>query len=309
MGSLFGSSTIKGTRITEFSQTSATVGDPQPWGYGTATYDGQVIFAALPPKEHVKKKRQGKGGVKQETYTYTMSYAIAFCQGPVYAIRWIKRNGKVVYSTDPNAPTEDKLYALKWMRKVKFHLGTESQLPDSVIEAVKGTGRVSAHRGVVYISVQDDDVTDGGGAVPSYEACITSNPPDVYLSSKPYPNDMAPEGAGSSMTPQPGNLRLTHHNGYIGDPLGSSLAVLNGELRSPIVKISPDVNAVGGSVQFADGDLHVALSNTKMDVDSMVGSLSVQSGSLQVKLIKYQYWPSESVNSTLSLPPGGYLGV
>lgn len=186
MGSLFGSSTIKGTRITEFSQTSATVGDPQPFGYGTAVFDGKVIFAALPPKEHVKKKRQGKGGVKQETYTYTMSYAIAFCAGPAHAIRWIKRNGKVVYTTDPAAPLEDRQYALKWRQRVAFHLGTETQLPDSVLEAVKGTGRVSAHRGVVYISVQDDDVTDGGGAVPSYEACITVSPPDIYVTSKPY---------------------------------------------------------------------------------------------------------------------------
>lgn len=304
MGSLFGSSTIKGTRITEFSQTSATVGDPQPWGYGTATYDGQVIFAALPPKEHVKKKRQGKGGVKQETYTYTMSYAIAFCQGPVYAIRWIKRNGKVVYSTDPNAPTEDKLYALKWMRKVKFHLGTESQLPDSVIEAVKGTGRVSAHRGVVYISVQDDDVTDGGGAVPSYEACITSNPPDVYLSSKPYPNDMAPEGVALGVALGVADLRPLLFEEHYMESVQHTVDLGVGDLRSPVVPYNNPAESVNIAATLGDARLYNPVRAYSVPPEGINQTVTIPDGWLRIALVPYDRYPPESVNIGATLGAG-----
>ena len=185
MSNLFRSTTIKGTRITDFSQTSARVGDPIPFVYGVAPVDGNVIWAPLPPKEHVSKKRQGKGGVKQETFTYTLSYAIAFALGPIYKFLWIKRNGKVVYTTDPAAPIEDKDYAAKWAEKATFYYGDGGQLPDSTIEAYEGAGSVSAFRWLSYIVVEDDDVTEGGGAVPTYEACVVRGAARSYTT-PPY---------------------------------------------------------------------------------------------------------------------------
>ena len=186
MSGIFGSTTIKGTRITDFAKTSADVGSTIPFLYGRAPVTGNVIFAALPPKENRQVKRQGKGGVKQETFTYTTSYAIAFCRGPIQGYWWIKRNGKVVYSQDPAAPIEDKDYAAKWAAKVMMYNGTSSQMPSSMIEAIKGTGRVSAFRYLAYIAVPDEDVTDGGGAIPSYEAVPIASPSEVWLTSKPY---------------------------------------------------------------------------------------------------------------------------
>lgn len=184
--SLFGGGTIKGNRITDFAQTTATVGVVIPFGYGKFPADGNVTFADLPPKESVTTKKQGKGGIKQETYNYSLSYAVAFCKGPIYGYLWIKRNGKVVYTTDPNAPAEDKAYAQKWLQKATLYYGTMEQLPDSTIEAAKGTGKVSAFRGLAYIVVEEDDVTEGGGAVPTYEAAVVATPPEVYMTSRPY---------------------------------------------------------------------------------------------------------------------------
>ena len=186
MSNLFRSTVIKGNRLTDFAQSTATVGIVIPFGHGEFVTDGNVIWAALPPKEHVSRKRQGKGGVKQETYTYTMSYAVAFALGELYGYKWIKRNGKVVYTTDPNAPIDDKAYAQKWLQKATLYYGRRSQLPDSTIESYEGSGRVSAFRDIGYIVVEDDDVTEGGGAVPTYEACVIATPPEAYLTSKPY---------------------------------------------------------------------------------------------------------------------------
>lgn len=186
MSGLFGSTTIKGTRITDFAQTSADVGGTIPFLYGRAPTKGNVIFAALPPKESRQVKRQGKGGVKQESFTYSTSYAIAFCRGPILGYWWIKRNGKVVYSQDPNAPIEDKDYAAKWAAKVSMYNGTSAQLPNSTIESYKGTGRVSAFKYLSYIVLPNEDVTEGGGAIPSYEAVPIAAPAEVWITSKPY---------------------------------------------------------------------------------------------------------------------------
>src|SRR3546814_16073196 len=100
---------------------------------------------------------------------------------PIYGFKWIKRNGKVVYTTDPNAPLEDQEYATKWAGKVNFHWGTFDQLPDSLIESYEGVGNVSAFKTFCYITIEDEDVTDNGGAPPNYEAVVIATPPDVYL--------------------------------------------------------------------------------------------------------------------------------
>lgn len=188
MSGLFGSITIKGNRLTDLVGQTSTVGKPIPFGYGRCKIvEPNVIWTAGIPKEHVKKKKQGKGGVKTEEYTYTLSYAIAFMEGPIHGYLIIKRGGKVVYTTDPTAPVEDQAYAAKWQQKVKFYYGTEDQMPDATIESYVGAGQVSAFRGLAYIVVEDDDVTSEGGAVPQYEAVILASPPEVYVTSHPYP--------------------------------------------------------------------------------------------------------------------------
>lgn len=205
MAGLFGSITVKGNRLTEFATQTASVGIPIPFGYGRFPCEGNIGFAPMPPKEHVKKKKQGKGGVKTEEYTYTLSYAIMFCEGPIFGYWTIKRNGKVVWTQDPNASVEDAAYAAKWAQKATFYYGTETQLPDSTIESYKGAGNVSAFRGIAYIVVEDDDVTDNGGAVPTYEAVVMATPPEAYLTSKLYPQKID-DAVSMSLGVNGGNL-------------------------------------------------------------------------------------------------------
>lgn len=204
MSSLFGSTVIKGNRLTDFANTTATVGTTIPWGAGRFVAPGNAVWAALPPKEQRKLVRQGKGGVKQETFTYTMSYAIGFTK-VIYGYWWIKRNGKMVYTNDPNAPIEDQQYAAKWLEKATLYNGGEDQLPDPTIESYEGMGQAPAHKDISSIVLEDDDVTNEGGAIPSYEACVIATPPEAYLTSLPYPQ-MLQDGAEFAMAPVGGNL-------------------------------------------------------------------------------------------------------
>lgn len=187
MSGLFGSITIKGNRLTEMVGQTSSVGRPIPFGYGLCRIqECNVIWTAGIPKEHVKKKKQGKGGVKTETYTYTLSYAIGVIAGPIHGYLTIKRGGKVVFTTDPTATVDDQAYAAKWLQKVELYYGTEDQMPDPTIESYEGAGNVSAFRGLAYFVVTDDDVTNEGGAVPQYEAIVIATPPEIYVTSHPY---------------------------------------------------------------------------------------------------------------------------
>lgn len=277
MSGIFGSTTIKGTRITDFAKTSADVGSTIPFLYGRAPVTGNVIFAALPPKENRQVKRQGKGGVKQETFTYTTSYAIAFCRGPIQGYWWIKRNGKVVYSQDPAAPIEDKDYAAKWAAKVMMYNGTSSQMPSSMIEAIKGTGRVSAFRYLAYIAVPDEDVTDGGGAIPSYEAVPIASPAEVWLTSKPYPQHVI-DNAAVSMRLSSAALTTKLKRATAFDNLNLDAAVTWGVLRDAYVKL-PYHDDINLDAALVAGQLKRLIVQYNYD-DNISLSASIEGGTL-----------------------------
>lgn len=272
MSGIFGSTTIKGTRITDFAQTSASVGIPIPFLYGRAPVTGNVIWADLPPKEHRSVKKQGKGGVKQETFTYTTSYAIAFCLGPIAGYWWIKRNGKVVYSQDPNAPIEDQDYAAKWAAKVQMYNGTLSQLPSSVIEAVEGTGKVGAFRGVAYIVVPDEDVTEGGGAIPSYEAVPIAAPSEVYFTSHPYAQEFVSRVAVGAASAG-GELRDVTVTAGGTSPVSSIFAPTGGGLH-PLVPPHFDSVTIAGLVSTGGGLKLPVVCTAKDDVTGVFTSTS-----------------------------------
>lgn len=228
MSGIFGTTVIKGNRLTDFTTTTATVGTTIPWGAGRFVASGNAIWAALPPKEQRKLVRQGKGGVKQETFTYTMSYAIGFTKA-IYGYWWIKRNGKMVYTNDPNAPIEDQQYAAKWLEKATLYNGGEDQLPDPTIESYEGMGQVPAHKDISSIVLEDDDVTNEGGAVPSYEACVIATPPEAYLTSHPYPQ-FTSDNVTLAFAPTGGELYQITEYGATDDAVSLSFVPTGGEL-------------------------------------------------------------------------------
>lgn len=169
---------VYGPRLTDAQTQTSQVGIPIPIGYGTFSVKGNIIWADV-LKERKKKERAGKGGPTSVTYVYSRSYAIGICDGPIKAIRTIKRNGKVVYEASANADGEytgdtSTLTAesRKFLQKCTIYVGNETQLPDPTIEAVEGVGNVAPHRGLAYVVIKADDLTELGGAVPQYDFVV-----------------------------------------------------------------------------------------------------------------------------------------
>lgn len=304
MSGLFGSTTIKGTRMTDFSGTSAEVGKPIPFGHGSYPVDGIINWAPLPPVEHRKVKRQGKGGVKTETFTYTLSYGVMFCKGVIYGYRWIKRQGKVVYTTDPNAPIEDLEYAAKWAARVNFHNGTRDQLPDSLIESYEGVGNVSGFPYIAYFTMEDEDTTDNGGAPPNYEACVIATPPEAYLTSPPYPVDFV-EAVWASESYADGQLVSLRDNIAVDEFSEVSASFAGGRLRNIREQYDADPESFEVAGSYASGRLKTIRIEHSQDPESAEISASFAQGRLDTIRLEHQQ-PHEDLEVSASFV-GGYL--
>jgi hypothetical protein len=57
--------------------------------------------------------------------------------------------------------------------RFRFHPGSETQLPDPLIEAHVGEGRAPAHRGLCHLVFEDLPLADFGNRIPNITAEIT----------------------------------------------------------------------------------------------------------------------------------------
>ena len=186
---LFGPS-IKGPRLNDLTVSASTYGNAIPVLYGTGRMAGNMIWSDG-IKEH-KHKKGGKGmGPKQTTYTYTCSFAMAFCAGEADEVLRIWADGKLIVSlaavnkkimedfkAGALAHVQTTLAAIKGKKKgikLRAYLGTEDQEPDPLIVSKRGADKTPAYRGLVYIVFEDMPLDDYGNRVPQITAEITKS--------------------------------------------------------------------------------------------------------------------------------------
>lgn len=293
---------VTGPRLTDSMAQTSTVGGVIPFGYGRFVTGGNVIWRDE-LKEHKKRQRQGKGGAKTTTYTYTRSYAIGVCQGPIYGFHWIKRNGKKVYTSSATATAEEKAYSAKWLEKVTLYMGSDAQMPDSTLVAVEGVGNVSAFRGLAYIVVENDDLTDMQGAIPQYEFCVIASPPEIYLTSKPY-HIVVEDSIGAIVGPE-----FSRTNGFqqevANDHLDFSLYPNAGDLRDIVQKLQNPAaydEKLAVALTPEDGSLASLVVRLDPPIQSLnFLSLTPNEGQLTEVVVQYKNWPAEPI--ALSLTP------
>ncbi|MBW8305150.1 MAG: hypothetical protein K0M78_14780, partial [Brevundimonas sp.] len=127
----------KGPRINGLALQGAAEGAPMACVFGRARVTGQVVWAAR-FLEGRKTSSAGKGGPRTAEYDYSLSFAVALCEGPIDGIGRIWADGQPL---DPGAVT------------MRLHRGTDGQTPDPLIEAVEGGA--PAYRGTAYVVFED----------------------------------------------------------------------------------------------------------------------------------------------------------
>jgi len=149
-----GSEPVDVGRIDRLRMTGAGEGSAIGQVWGRMRVGGQVIWATQ-FTETVRRRRTGKGAPKPKVneYSYSVSLAIALCEGEVLRIGRIWADGNEISALDLN---------------LRFYPGSETQLPDPLIEAVEGVGKAPAYRGLAYVVIEDLELSAYGNRVPQF---------------------------------------------------------------------------------------------------------------------------------------------
>lgn len=204
IGSIIGNAVdplrVKGPTLKEIPSQTAGEGSFRQVVYGTSIIrDTNIVdFGEV---ERVKTEtQQGKGGgpiVEGERLLRT--YAIGLGE-PFAAVRWIRRNGVVVYDIRPGSTilAESAAFA----QRFRFYDGSETQLPDPDLEALphNGVGNTPAYRGTAYMVFPRDDLTDLQGQIPTYEVEAVQDPSVVYNGPSLVTEDGFYSGAPDSLS-------------------------------------------------------------------------------------------------------------
>ena len=90
-----------------------------------------------------------------ETITYTLSFAVGICKGPILGITRVWADGALIVDGTTGSPASKKMPGT-------LYLGNNTQTVDPVMEAVEGSGNVPAYRGLAYMVMEDFDLGPSG---------------------------------------------------------------------------------------------------------------------------------------------------
>ncbi len=152
----------EGPRLKELHVMEAREGAGIPSLYGRMRVGGQVIWAARFTETRTTRKVSSKGGPKIREYDYSVSFAVALCEGVITNVERVWANGEPFDLSDVTH---------------RIYKGYEAQLPDPLIEAIEGAGCAPAYRGTAYIVFEDLPLEAFGNRLPQLSFEIVRVPP------------------------------------------------------------------------------------------------------------------------------------
>ena len=152
-----GAQAVETGRVDRLRLTGSGEGEAIARIYGRMRVAGHVIWASN-FKETVTVTRSGGGKgspkVTQTVYGYSISIAIALCEGVISGVPRVWADGTEMALRDLN---------------MRVHRGTAQQQPDPLISAIEGAGQVPAYRGTAYVVFEDLALERFGNRVPQFE--------------------------------------------------------------------------------------------------------------------------------------------
>lgn len=150
-----------GPRLSELRVMSSAEGAGMAAVFGRARVAGQVIWAARFREKRVEHETGGgKGGPKVVEYRYSLSFAVALCEGPIDGLGRVWADGKPM---DLSGVT------------MRLHRGDETQAPDALIAAIED--EAPAYRGCAYVVFEDLPLAAYGNRPPQLSFEVFRRPP------------------------------------------------------------------------------------------------------------------------------------
>ena len=165
---LFGASSarrVEGPRLSDLAVQSSAYGAPVPLVYGTMRVAGNLIWSTglIEAQSEDTTRVGGKGGGKQTvtnvTYSYSASIAIAFAGREIDSVGRIWADGKLLRSAEGDLAVGGE---------VRIYKGSETQLPDPLIEATEGAGNAPGFRGLAYVVFEGLQLAEFANRIPNF---------------------------------------------------------------------------------------------------------------------------------------------
>ncbi len=150
-----------GARLEELHVLSSTDGAPMPIVYGRVRLGGQVIWADQPIEHQINRRAGGKGGPRISERKYTLSLAIGLCEGEIDGIGRIWADGAAFEGT---------------LTSMRVYTGSETQLPDPLIETKESSLNTPAFRGLAYVVFEDLSLEEFGNRIPQFSFEVFRTP-------------------------------------------------------------------------------------------------------------------------------------
>ncbi|MFO1208807.1 MAG: hypothetical protein U1E40_06235 [Amaricoccus sp.] len=157
-----GSAPVETGKVERFRVMGSSEGAALPRAFGRNRVAGQLIWSSRFLESVHSERVGGKGGGPTvREYSYSVSLAVALCEGEVSRVGRIWADGQAL---DQSGVT------------FRLHPGTEEQLPDPLIEAIEGAA--PAYRGTAYVVFENLDLTPFGNRIPQFNFEVFRRPAD-----------------------------------------------------------------------------------------------------------------------------------
>jgi Gene Transfer Agent (GTA)-like protein/putative tail protein len=151
-----GSAAVESGQVDRFRLSGASEGAAVAQVYGRIRVAGQVIWVSRFLEKRSTSGGGGKGAPSQPKvtqYSYSVSLAIALCEGEITRVGRIWADGAEIARDDIS---------------MRVYSGSADQMPDAKMEAVEGAGNVPAYRGTTYVVIEDLALAPFGNRVPQF---------------------------------------------------------------------------------------------------------------------------------------------
>lgn len=244
-----GSEPVETGRVERFRIMGSSEGAPLPRVFGRMRVSGQIIwssrFLESFNRSRVGGKGGGGGGQEVREYSYSISLAVALCEGEVTRVGRIWADGQRM-----------DLAGVTW----RLHAGGEDQLPDPLIAAVEGADQAPAYRGTAYVVFENLRLGPFGNRIPqlSFEV-FRRSPPLGSAETQP-----ALGLQGVALVPGTGEYSLATRTVHLSRRRGQTVAAnVNNDRNEPDLLVSldqleaelPNVSSVSLVVSWFGDDL------------------------------------------------------
>ncbi|MEM7470050.1 MAG: glycoside hydrolase/phage tail family protein [Pseudomonadota bacterium] len=203
-----GSQAVESGKLDRMRIMGASEGGAIPRVFGRARVAGNVIWTSNYREMASTTQAGGKGAPKGPSvtnYSYSISIAVALCEGEIGRVGRIWADGKIIRKDDFN---------------IQVYRGGEDQQPDPLMVSIEGSENVPAYRGVAYVVFEDLQLADFGNRVPQFTF-------EVVRATKPVEfngaTSLADVVRGVALLPGSGEYALASSAAYQPNASGQSI--------------------------------------------------------------------------------------